>query len=53
MTCLYRFILKMILSLEPVDGFFSKLAKIYLLDKTESWFGFGDPFFQGHRRIFP
>ena len=33
----------MMLSLEPVDGiFFSKLAKVYLFDKTKPLFGFGD-----------
>ena len=36
----------MILSIESVDGFFSKLAKVYLLDKTKPWFRFGDPFFK-------
>ena len=38
----------MILLLETVDGFFSKLAKVYLLDKTKPWFGFGglDPIFK-------
>ena len=32
----------MILLLGPVDGIFSKLAKVYLLDKIKPWFGFGD-----------
>ena len=36
----------MMLSGEPVDGFFSRLAKVYLIDKTKTWFGF-----QGHRRF--
>ena len=36
----------LILSLGPVDGFFSKPAKVYLLDKIKPWFGFGDPFFK-------
>ena len=31
----------MILSLEPVD-IFLQIAKVYLLNKTKSWFGFGD-----------
>ena len=45
----------MILSFEPVDGFFSKLAKVhvYLSDKTKPWFGFGglDPIFKVTREF--
>ena len=38
----------MMLSLEPVDGFFSKLAKVYLFDKTKPLFGLRglDPIFK-------
>ena len=32
----------MILLLEQVDGFFFQHAKVYLLDQTKPWFGFGD-----------
>ena len=35
--------------------FFSKLAKVYLLDKTKLWFGFGDldPFFKVTGEVSP
>ena len=37
---IWEFILKMMLSLEPVDESFLKLAKVYYFDKTKTWFGF-------------
>ena len=36
-----------------MDGIFSRLAKVYLLDKTKPCFGLVTlTLFQGHRRIF-